>query len=77
MNRELAPAAVALHLEELRRLYCSESIEEGQRRHARPAQHVPFAEAVARRLGELRALLELTRRLHEASAELRRGGERP
>lgn len=67
MTHDLSPLAVARRLERLRAISVPESVEEGRRRLAVEARtDVPFAEAVATRLGELRALCELTAYLHRA-----------
>ena len=69
MRSDLSPAAVAARLERLRALYVPETAAEGRRRAmAARRPTVPFAEAVGRRLAELRALSELTTYLHKARA---------
>jgi hypothetical protein len=66
MKRDLDPRLVAERLAALARLYVPETRAEGRERLAkeRPPSRESFEEAVARRLGELRALDELTRYLH-------------
>lgn len=67
MRGELDPAAVARRLEALRAIYVAESVDEGRRRLREEARSsAAFTSAVARRLGELRTLDELTRYLHAA-----------
>lgn len=68
MDPELRAADVAERLAALRACYVPESDEEARRRLARerPTAPEPFDRAVARRLGELRALCELTNYLHGA-----------
>lgn len=67
MRHDLSPAAVACRLERLRAIYVPESEDEGRRRLATFARRdIPFADAVASRLAELRALCELTAYLHRA-----------
>ncbi|MBS2015654.1 MAG: hypothetical protein JST00_22390 [Deltaproteobacteria bacterium] len=67
MKSDLSPPSVAARLAELRTMARVENAEETRRRLAHEArQEVPFAIAVARRLAELRALLELTEYLHRA-----------
>jgi hypothetical protein len=63
MRRELDPQAVARRLDALRALYVPETVDEARDRleRERPPNTESFAEAVERRLGELRALDELTR----------------
>lgn len=70
---DLDAIAVALRLAELRRSYVAESVEEGRTRLAieRPPRRESFAEAVAARLRELRALCELARYLHRADSNAR------
>jgi hypothetical protein len=65
MRTRLAPVRVAERLSRLRALYVPESIEQARvRLEGERGARVPFPEAVARRLAELRALLELTSYLH-------------
>ncbi len=61
---KLDAAEVAARLEELRRLYVPETIDEARIRLARERPVEPFVIAATRRLRELRALDELTRYLH-------------
>ena len=65
MKRDLSPATVAIRLEHLRSIVIAENVEDARRRldSERP-KSVPFAQAVAARLSELRALSELTAHLH-------------
>lgn len=58
---ELDPRLVAARLAKLASLYVPETIEEGRARLARerPPRDETFEQAVARRLGELRALYDL------------------
>lgn len=64
MRSDLSPGAVARRLADLRRSYEPETLESARPRleAKRPAE--TFDEAAARRLEELRALCELTERLH-------------
>lgn len=57
---------VEQRLEALRKICVLETVEEGRKRLAaeRPVSQEPFDKTVERRLGELRALMELTRELH-------------
>lgn len=65
---ELSPDVVSARLEHLRALYVPETIEEGRARLARErVVDQPFAQAVERRLTELRALCDLARHLHNQS----------
>jgi hypothetical protein len=66
---DLSPEAVAARLAELRAMSAPLGADEARRAMEDPAgrPREPFAAAVTRRLGELRALLELTRHLHEAT----------
>ena len=65
MRPELDPARVGRRLAALAALYVPETVEEGHARLRRDAMSPDvFAANVARRLGELRALDELTRYLH-------------
>jgi hypothetical protein len=67
MGRELDPEAVARRLAELAASYVPETVAEGRARLRREALAPDaFADGVARRLEELRALDELTRYLHAA-----------
>jgi hypothetical protein len=67
MSHDLSPAAVARRLACLRAAYVPETEVEVRRRLApEPRSEVPFAEAVASRLAELRALCELTAYLQQA-----------
>ena len=71
MAGELSAADVAARLDELRRIYVAETVEEGCAglERERPLPTEPFASAVARRLEELRALSELTTYLHRRRCE--------
>jgi len=62
----LDPHLVAARLAELRSRYAAETIDEAQARleAERPRSQGAFAELVAARLAELRALCELARYLH-------------
>lgn len=65
MKRDLSPVAVSARLERLRAIAMLEDVETTRARlDADRAPPVPFAEAVARRLAELRALFELTEYFH-------------
>jgi len=67
MTDALDPRAVAARLESLRATWVPLDAEEA-RRLMTPVDRVePFPRAVARRLDELRALVELTRHLHAAT----------
>ncbi len=68
MARDLDPHVVAAHLAELRDLYVPETVVDGAARLARevPPSTESFDERVARNLGELRALCDLTRYLGQA-----------
>jgi hypothetical protein len=61
------PPGVGARLEALRGLYVAETTAHARQRldQALRASGEPFAEAVARRLGQLRALSDLTRHLHQ------------
>lgn len=64
---DLDPARVAARLAALAELYVPETIEEGRARLLADAMSPEaFADGVARRLDELRALDELSRYLHRA-----------
>ena len=67
MSRE-PPPGVAARLARLRALYVPETDTAARSRLARERPRVtePFEAAVARRLGELRALSELANHLHRA-----------
>jgi hypothetical protein len=68
MNRDLSPAVVSKRLGRLRDLYVPETPEQARARLLPEARReTPFAEGVARRLAELRALCELTAYLHRGS----------
>lgn len=62
------PPGVGVRLNALRSLCITESVAEGAARlkSARPVNHESFELAVARRLRELRALLDLAGYLHRA-----------
>lgn len=66
MTAELRAEDVAARLATLRACYVAESVDEATRRLAadRPPVIEPFADAVHRRLVELRALCDLARHLH-------------
>lgn len=68
MTTKLDPIAVAARLAILRALYVPETVADARRRLAkeRPADDTPFAEKVARRLDELRALDDFARYLQQA-----------
>ena len=61
----LEPAAVSRRLEDLRRLWVPMTAAEAERAMTPPPEPETFDAAVARRLEELRALIELTRHLHD------------
>ncbi len=64
MASDMSPEAVAKRLERLRELYVPMTAEEVRERMEPPASTEPFEKGVARRLDELRALLDLTKELH-------------
>lgn len=64
MSRELSPERVAARLATLRKLYVPETLEEARARTAPVRATESLEQRAARRLAELRALLELTRHLH-------------
>jgi predicted component of type VI protein secretion system len=67
MATDMSPEAVARRLQRVAELYVPESPEEARRRFAeRTPRAETFDQAVARRLDELRALLELTEVLQRA-----------
>ena len=68
MRIELSPEGVFSRLENLRRLYVAETIEEGRvrMRHVQARELTLNPAAVEQRLAELRALSELTRHLQSA-----------
>ena len=66
MARELDPVAVRARLEWLRASWVPLSATEARLQMEPPQSGKPFAQAVAERLAELRALDELTRHLHGA-----------
>ena len=66
MKSDLSPQTVAARLEALRALYVPMGPEEAQREIATPGPPDVSPVGVARRLAELRALLELTHHLHGA-----------
>ena len=66
MGRDLSPQAVAERLEWLRQAWVPEDEASVRARMTQPPRAVSFDEAVAGRLRELRALLELTAHLHRA-----------
>jgi hypothetical protein len=72
MTDKLSPERVTQRLAELAALYVPEDVESARLRFARerPSRAETFEQAVARRLGELRALIELTKVLHAAGREL-------
>jgi hypothetical protein len=70
VNHDLSPAAVGRRLDVLRATYVPESIERARERlvqdEARCRAPKPsLAEGAAKRLAELRALIELTQHLHD------------
>jgi hypothetical protein len=68
MSHDLSPTEVSKRLARLRDLYVPETEEQARQRLAPEARRdVPFAEAVTKRLAELRALCELTAYLHRGS----------
>lgn len=68
MTRDLSPTLVSKRLALLRDLYVPETEEQARLRLGPEARReIPFAEGVARRLAELRALCELTVYLHRGS----------
>jgi hypothetical protein len=70
MSRELSPTLVSKRLARLRELYVPETEDHARLRLAAEARRdVPFAEGVAMRLAELRALCELTAYLHRGSVK--------
>ncbi len=66
MTRDLSPRAVVERLERLRASYVPMTAEEARHLLTAPARTETFSEGVARRLAELRALLDLTTHLHRA-----------
>lgn len=68
MSEKLSPEVVSRRLAELAAIYVPEDIESARQRFARerPPRVETFDQAVARRLGELRELLELTNALQSA-----------
>lgn len=70
MKADLSPAAVSARLLELRAIATLEDVETTRRRLEADHHHpsLPFAEAVARRLEELRALYALTVHLHSGTS---------
>ncbi len=66
MPREFDPVAVRARLEFLRASWVPLSAAEARLQMEPPRARKTFAQAVAERLAELRALDELTRRLHLA-----------
>ncbi len=65
-RRDLDPADVAKNLAWLRDNWTPEDLDSARARMQPQPRRETFAEGVARRLGELRSLYELTRRLREA-----------
>ncbi len=64
----MSPEAVAARLEELRRLYVPMTEDEARALMTPPPEdEEPLEVGAARRLEELRALMELTRHLHGAA----------
>lgn len=68
-SRELDPAAVARRLEQLRARYEPEDEAAARRRMTPPRRVESLAEGAARRLAELRELMELTAALHRRDDE--------
>ncbi|MCR9162359.1 MAG: hypothetical protein ACE37F_31530 [Nannocystaceae bacterium] len=73
-RRELDPAVVSKRLSWLREHWTPEAIESARARMQPQPKAETFADGVARRLAELRALDELTRRLHQARPSVARDG---
>ena len=69
MSDALSPEVVERRLAELAALFVPEDVESARRRFAneRPVRNETFAQAVARRLEELRELYELTYVLQSAA----------
>jgi hypothetical protein len=69
MSDALDPRLVVERLEELRRSFVAETVDEARERLARerPRSTLSFAQVAQRSLEELRALCELTRALHMVS----------
>ena len=67
MKNDLRPEVVAARLAALRAIASLESPADAQARMARPPRVETFEDAVARRLSELRALCDLTARLHRSA----------
>ncbi len=68
MSRDLSPTSVSRRLALLRELYVPETDEQARARLVPEARRdTSFAERVASRLAELRALSDLTAYLHRAS----------
>lgn len=69
MMDELDPALVVQRLEELRRRFVAETVDEARERLAReqPRPRESFEQVAQRSLEELRALCELARVLHAAA----------
>jgi len=72
MPTDMSPEAVQRRLARLRELYVPEDLASAAARSnaERPERVETFEQAVARRLAELRALLELTEVLHAAGKRL-------
>jgi predicted component of type VI protein secretion system len=64
MKRDLSPERVALRLARLRSIFIPETLEDARRRPREKASPSLSPPAVAQRLAELRALLELTAHFH-------------
>jgi hypothetical protein len=64
MRRELSPELVSARLATLRELYVPETLEEARARAAPVRAPESLEQGAARRLDELRALIDLTRHLH-------------
>lgn len=71
-RRELDPTEVARRLAWLRENWVPEDLESARARMQPQPRRETFAEGVARRLGELRSLYELTRTLQGAGASTAR-----
>jgi hypothetical protein len=67
MSRELSPERVSARLATLRELYVPETLDEARARTAPVRAPESLEQGAARRLAELRALLELTRHLHRGA----------
>lgn len=66
MRADLSPTLVAARLAELRAAYVPMTAEEARRALASAPRSETLAQGAARRLAELRALMDLTAHLHGA-----------